>query len=573
MPVSNSQGRSRHKGEVKMPKPKTIRRQRESFEIALVLILVILISLVSWKFYKRFDITKDKAYSLSQSTVKIIRDIKGRLNAELFLSRDLPASAQPLSERIKDILAEYEASSGGSFRYRLIDPTNNPEMQKRAENLGIPEVQMQAIAKDQLQVVKVYLGLALIYEDKKEVIPVLENPGNFEYDITSRILKLTREELPTIAVADFSRRFSFSEQAPESRFTQLKDLLRERFTIKDVELETKLEIPSEAKTLIVLNPMGLSEEAKYVIDQFLMKGGSLIAPMDAAMMPSQGLQAYPALPGIETMIEKFGVSLKKQLVLDLSNAIASFSAGAFVLSLPYPMWVKILPDKFNKTLPPTASLESLVLPWTGYLELADDRPAGITYEPLFKTTDKAWTIKSPFDLNPQQDFRTSRLNAEIGQYTLGYIIRGKLPSAFKKDGPPKIPEDAEEDRKTLLSRVLDPKNFIKDGTSEATVIAIACGRFLEDGYVRQFPENALFLENLADWLSQGEALIGIRSRGLTSNPIRVNLTEPAKNLIKYGNIIGVPALLIFFGILRWMMRLKKRIAIKHKYLPATGGET
>ncbi len=553
------------------PSYKVIRRRRDALEAFLVVVTAVLIALVSWKFYARFDITKDKMFSLSSATINLIRNVPGRINAELFISRALPPDAQTLSERISDLLSEYEARSAGNFRYRLIDPTNNPEAKRRAENMGIPEIQMQVLRKDELQVVNVHLGLVLLYEDKKETIPVLKDITNLEYEITSRIVKLTREEPPVIGIADFSRRFTFQEQAPESRYTELKSLLRDRFTVKDVDLEADYSIPDDVQTLLILNPMGLSKEAQYVVDQFLMRGGSLIVPAEAVMMTGQGLQAYPSLPGIETLLEKYGLTLKKQMVLDASNAVASFGGAGFVLSMRYPMWVKVLPQNFNSSLPFTTGLESLVLPWSGYFELKDDAPKNVTFEPLFKSTEQAWLMKSPFNLDPQQDFSVSRLNAEIGQFTLGYLMRGKLPSAFAKDGPPKIPEDAEEERRGKLESALDPANFKKEGEKEATVLATASGRFLEDGYLRQFSENAIFIENAVDWLSQGEVLIGIRSRGATARPIKVSLTEPAKNLIRYGNMVGIPLLLALYGIFRWMLRLRRRLYVKQKYAITAGG--
>ena len=549
---------------------RSVQGMRNLVEMLLLIVVAVLLVLVSGKFYVRADATKDNIYSLTPASIKTVRSVEGRVNADLFLSRDLPPEAVQISERIKDLLSEYEARSGGRFRYRSIDPTNNPDAKRRAENMGIPELQMQAVGGDQLQIKRVYFGLALLYEDKKETIPALADITNLEYEITSRIIKLTREKPPVIAVADFSRRFSFEEQTPESRFTAIKDALRQRFEIRNIDLEKDLKIPEETETLLILNPMGLSEEAKYVIDQFVLNGGNLIAPIDAAMIPGQGLQAYPSLPGIETMLEKWGLTLKKQLVLDTSSAMATFSAGPYLLTMKYPMWVKPIATCFNRSLPPTSGLESLVLPWPGYFELSKDLPQGVTAEFLVKSTRDAWLMKSPFDLNPQQDWRTLRLNAETGEFTLAYAMTGKFPTSFK-DGPPKIPEDTTEERKALLQSILNPETQLKEGKKQATVVAISSGRFLEDNYLQQFRENILFIENLLDWLSQGEDLITIRSRGITAHPLR-QIHEPMKSLVKYGNIVGVPFLIVLFGIFRWTLRLKRRLNLKRKYLGSEEGE-
>ncbi|OPX23168.1 MAG: hypothetical protein B1H03_02455 [Planctomycetales bacterium 4484_113] len=541
--------------------------QRSGIEVFLVLVVVILIAAASQKFYARADLTEDKVYSLTPSSVHLLKGIEGQVRADLFLSRDVPDRMQVVSQEVKDLLSEYEARSAGHFHVRVIDPTGNPDATKRANDMGIPEVPVQALSRDQLQVKKVYVGLALLYEDKKETIPVINinDTSNLEYEITSRIVKLTQKELPKIGVVDLSRNYQFDPQQEQrgSRFTQLKNALSKRFKLVNISLERDLEIPEDVPTVLLLNPLGLSDEAKYVIDQFVMRGGNLIAPIDAVMI-GQGMQAFPALPGIESVLEKYGLKLNKQMVLDVSNSMATFSGGSFMLSLPYPMWVKIRPENFNQEFPPVSQLETLTLPWSGYFTVKDELPDGVTATPLLKTTKEASLMKSPFDLNPQQDFRSLRLGAEKGQYTLAYLLQGRLKSAFADEGVPEIPEDASEERLPALKKALDPAKFLKESSKDARIVAVADGRFIEDNFLGNFPDNAVFIENIADWLAQNEALIGIRSRGVTSRPVK-ELTEPVKNAIRYGNLIGLPLLIILFGVFQWMLRLRRRAAYKQYY--------
>jgi len=540
--------------------------QRSGVEILLVALVVVLLAAASQKFYARADLTQDKLYSLTPSTVRLLQGIDGRVSASFFLSRDMPESMLATSQQIKDLLSEYEARSSGHFHARIIDPGGDPEATKRANDLGIPEAQVQVVSRDQLQVKRVYIGLAILYEDKKETLPIIQDTSNLEYEITSRIVKLTQKEPPKMGVVDRSRSFQFNpeEEQQGSKFTTLKRTLSERFNLVNIDLEKDLEIPGDISVLLLLNPIGLSDEANYVVDQFVMRGGSLIAPIDAVMI-GQGLQAYPALPGIDSVLEKYGLKLKKQMVLDESNAMATFSGGGFMLSLPYPMWVRIRPENFNQEFPPVSELETLTLPWSGCFTLGEELPQGVAATPLFTTAESAWLMKSPFDLNPQQDFRSQRLGAEKGRYTLGYLLQGKLKSAYADEGVPKVSETATEERKPALEKALDPSSFLAEGSAEARIVAIADGRFIEDNFLNNFPGNMVLIENIADWLAQSESLIGIRSRGMTTRPIAAELAEPLKNAIKYGNLIGLPVLIILFGVFRWMLRLKRRAAYKQYY--------
>ncbi len=548
--------------------------QKHSLEIFLVIIIFVLAGLVSNYFYTRADLTKDKVFTLTPATKQVLRNVKGIVNVKFYLSRDLTADVLPAAERIKDILAEYEAHGGSHFRIQIIDPTNNPDAKQRAQEIGIPEVQMQVTQKDQLQVKKVFFGLALTYRDKSEIIPIVQNPDNLEYDLTSRILKLTREKAPVLGIVDFSRNFNFNnpQQQNESRFNVIKQALGTRFEVKDIKLEEELEIPGDVQAVILLQPLGMSEEAKYVLDQYLMRGGNIFAPTEALMISQQQMQGYPALPGFETVFQKYGLELKKMLVLDRSSEMARFSAGPMVIQMQYPQWIKILPSGFSSGFAPTAPLNRLVMPWTGYLALADELPGKVEPTALVTTTQEGWAVESPFDLNPQQDWQAQRTNSpKKGRFVLGYLLAGEFQSAFSS--PPKAADTATPERLALTAAKLDPAKHIAESQKPGNLVVVSNGSFLEDNFVRQFPDNLLFVENLGDWMLDNNQLIGIRSRSISARPFKFEPTEPVKNLIKYGITGLLPLLIVLFGLFRYFMRIKRRQVVKQRYQPPANPTT
>jgi len=543
--------------------------QKHWLEIVLVLVIAVLVAFISNRLYARADLTSDKVFTLTKATKNVLRSIDGIVNLKLYMSRDLPPDYIPASERIKDVLSEYEAYGGGRFRVQIIDPTNNPEAKKRAEEVGIPEVQAQGLSRDELVVKRVHFGLVMTYRDKSEVMPVLQNPSNLEYDLTSRLIKLTREKTPVLGIIDFSRSYDPPDTESQSRFNLIKDALRERFEVKTIELEKELEIPADVEAVLLLQPIGLSEEAKYVLDQYLLRGGNIFAPTEAIML-SREMQAFPALPGYETVFKEYGVELKKMLVLDESNAMASFSSGFMVIQMPYPLWLLVKPGNFNPEFSPISNLGSLVLPWSGYLSLASEPPPGVAATALLRTTKNAWAVTSPFDLSPQQDWRTSRANStKQGTFVLGYLLSGKFPSAFP-DGPPQLDEDAAEERVQLAKQKLNPAAHLKESAQPGNLVIISNGRFLEDNYLKEFSDNGLFMENIADWMLENDALIGIRSRSIAARPLETEPTEPVKNLIKFGLTVGLPLLVILFGLLRLGLRLRRRQALKQRYATHEG---
>jgi len=540
--------------------------QRHSFEIILVIVLFVLAAFVSDRIYTRADLTAEKVFTLTDSTKSVLRNIDGIVNVKFYLSGDLPPEALPASERIKDLLSEYEAYGGRHFRIQIIDPTNNPEAKKRAEELGLLEGQMQGLSRDELVVKRVYMGIAMTYRDKSEIIPIITDPANLEYDLTSRIIKLTRKTIPVLGIVDFSRSYDIQDPESKSRFTAIKRALRDRFEVRDIKLEETLEVPEDIEALIFLQPMGLSDEAKYVLDQYLLGGGNIFAPSEAIMIGQQ-MQAFPALPGYETVFSGYGLDLKKMMVLEnRNNAMARFSTGMMVIQMPYPMWVRIQPTGFSKDFAPIAPLDSLVLPWSGYLSLQKDLPDGVKATAILQTSKDAYALSSPFDLNPQQDWQAQRANSsKQGTFVLGYLLSGIFPSAFP-DGPPVPDEDTREERKQLIAEKLGSHTHLSESSEPGNLVVVSNGRFLEDNYLQDFTENLLFVQNIADWMLENESLIGIRSRSVAARPFEKEPTEPVKNLIKFGLTIGLPLLVVLFGLLRWGIRLKRRKLIRQRYV-------
>jgi len=148
-------------------------------------------------------------------------------------------------------------------------------------------------------------------------------------------------------------------------------------------------------------------------------------------------------------------------------------------------------------------------------------------------------------LNPQQQFYSPGIKTE--SYPLVLAASGKFKS-FYADKP--VPTD-EEKKETEAQR-----EIIKE-SPETQIVVIGNSRFISDNFLSQFQGNQLFLLNIVDWLTLGEQLIGIRSRGATDRPLK-EATEYMKTLIKSLNMFGVPLVLILFGLLRFYLRRRKK---------------
>lgn len=244
-------------------------------------------------------------------------------------------------------------------------------------------------------------------------------------------------------------------------------------------------------TLIVLN-----ENPQKEVIEFVRNGGGLFLLVDPIK-----IEGFTAIKGDLFDLIPFGINIKSDLVLDPSCAYASFNLGPNVFTTPYLFWIRVAPDGFNKESPVTSDVESLVFPWASSIE---SKMANV----LVSSSKSSWSQSAYFDLNPQQRF---------------------IPE-IKKSFP-------------LVASL---------SFGKGRVVVVGNSRFIEDRFLSQFVNNHIFFMNSVDWLSFGNSLIGIRSKGKTERPLKP-LSNSNKIFIKYFIVFFSPLIAIIIGIIRLCM--------------------
>ena len=167
---------------------------------AVILIAVIFINLIGRNWFLRFDLTDNKMYSLSSSSKSVVQKIDDLFTIKVYFSADLPAQYSNNKRYLQDILEEYTAYSSGNLRFEFYSPENEEQIAEDAQKYGIQPVQLQVIENDKVEIKKVYMGLVLLYEDKREVIPVIQTSTGLEYDITTKIKSMVQNQKSTIGI-------------------------------------------------------------------------------------------------------------------------------------------------------------------------------------------------------------------------------------------------------------------------------------------------------------------------------------------------------------------------------------
>lgn len=170
-------------------------------KFGLYLIIVVLVNLVCFSSFQRFDLTKNNIYSLSEVSQTSLTQLTDPLTINVFFSGNLPAPYNSIETYLRDLLAEYALTANRYFKYNFYNVSvqegelsaEAKENQLLAANYGIEPMQIQAVEKDEVKFQRAYMGLVVVYGDQIEKIDPISTTDGLEYKITSAIMKLSRK--------------------------------------------------------------------------------------------------------------------------------------------------------------------------------------------------------------------------------------------------------------------------------------------------------------------------------------------------------------------------------------------
>ena len=169
--------------------------------LGIFLVGLVLLNLIARDNFRRLDLTDNKMYSLSNSSKNVISQVDDLLTMKVYFSSDLPNELGNTKRFLQDILEEFSAYSHGNIRFFFEDPQEDETMEEQARKDGIQPVQMQVIENDKVEIKKVYLGMVLLYENKKDNIPVIQSTAGLEYLITTKIKSLIDVDKKVIGIS------------------------------------------------------------------------------------------------------------------------------------------------------------------------------------------------------------------------------------------------------------------------------------------------------------------------------------------------------------------------------------
>jgi ABC-type uncharacterized transport system involved in gliding motility auxiliary subunit len=479
------------------------------------------------------DLTQSHIYTLSKGTRQILSGLKEPITLRLFYSRRL-GSTVPVygtyADHVREMLSEYAAVSDGKVRLEFYDPEPFSDTEDRALAYGL-----QGVPLDQGGV-QVYFGLAgSNLEDDERTIAFFqpERERFLEYDLTKLIYDLSNPKRPVIGVMsslplDGDPRMMMmamrGQAAAGGQPFASTMLLRQTNQVKTVNTDAQV-IDPDIQVLLVAEAQNLSDATLYAIDQFVMRGGRLMAMVDpwseamAAAPSPTGMPPTDTGSNLKKLFDAWGIVFDPAKVVgDLTGAWrVRANADERVQAVSYVAWFNIR-DGINHDDPATADLQQVTVASAGSLGKAPN--ASIEFTPLLSSSLQSGEIpvdqvKMPDPAKVLADFKP-----EGGPRVIAARVHGVLKSAFT--GPPELAKDQKrpENFPEFKAQTDGPANLVVAADSDilADRFWVRVSDFFGQQSAMPFSDNGPFVANLIGTLAGGDALIGLRSRGDTNHP-------------------------------------------------------
>lgn len=502
---------------------------------ALVVGIVLMINFISAGHFLRVDLTHNQFYALSDGSKSIMRELDDIVNVKVYFSEQLPPNLFVVRQYVDDILDELSSYSRGNLSVEFLNPSD-PEIATEATEYGIPQIRINVVEQDKIEVKNGFLGIAILYGDRVEVLPVVQNIFNVEYDLVASIKKVTATEDKVLGYVVGHDEPSISEAIEVGQigdaYSVIKKALDRNYVVKEVELDDSSMLEGVDTLLLAGAKKSFTNEEKYGLDQFMMSGGNVVMLLDQVEV-SAGLSASSLSLELDDLLNHYGVRVERQLVLDRSNERASFNQGFVNFVVPYPYWIKAINANFDSLNPIVNQIDSFVLPWVSPVSSLDKE--GIESTVLAQTTENAWVVSHPFNLDPS----TVQTSNERQQHSLAVLLKGAFESYY---GESEL-ADANE-------------NHLERAESDVHLLVVGNSRMISDRFLQQFPQNLPFFMNMVDFLTLDESLISIRSKSSFDLPLK-DLNVRDRQIVKFLGTFLMPILVIAFGITRYYLRKKK----------------
>ena len=513
--------------------------------VAAMLVLLVVINVIAAQAKQRVDLTAERAYTLSAGTRAILSKIDTPVQIRFYCTRagnTMPGSLKTYAQHVEDLVSEYRQRAKGKIEIQKLDPKPDSDAEDSARLDGL---QPQLLQNNE----KVYLGLSVNVLDQKETIPFLTPARErlLEYDISRAIARVINPERPVIGVmsalpvagqmAPGRMMLQQQNQAPWILYSELQ----RDFTVRNISL-TADRIPDDVKLLLVIHPKGISDTAQFAIDQFVLRGGKLVAFLDAdCVLDAQTMTGGPmpasSSSSLDKLLKAWGLQFNTSVVVADLNHMGRTRQG------PSPTVLTLSEDALNQNDVVTAQTNAVMIlagAFTG-------APAnGLKQTVLIKSSPNSQLI-APMVARGLGEEIIHKFQRSGTEYALAVRLIGKVKTAFPDGAPNPSPSPSVSPAQTKSQQPAS----LKESSQETNIVLFGDADMIQDQVAvtqmnnlfggRVFTPNngnLALAEGAIDQLSGDSDLIAMRSRAVSMRPFTVIREMQAKAEAHYRDTIG-----------------------------------
>jgi len=538
-------------------------------KIVVLFISLVFVNFIGSKAYKRFDLTQDNRYTLSEATTKIVEKVNDVVLIKVYLQGDFPAEFKRLQTETKLHLEELKALNK-NIQFRFVNPS---KIGQELINSGLEPSNLQIEENGKLSEIVIFPWAVINYKDKTEKISLLKDIfsnsqdeqlessiQNLEFAFANAIHKVTSKkekkiavlkgngELNDIYVADFLRKLGeYYFLAP---FTL--------DSVKNFPQKTLNEISNFDLAIIAKPTEKFSEEEKFTLDQFIMNGGKTLwmidnvqAELDSLMNTGESL-AYPRDLGLTDLFFNYGVRINTDLIADLYSSEIPLATGNIGNQIQYNafLWEYFPLVNSQNNHPININIEAVNIRFSNSIDTLKNE---IHKTVLLKSSPVSKTIGTPAIISLKSITKKPNPAEYVqGNKPIAVLLEGTFKSAYNGRIKPfgtSNPKDTSVENKMI---VISDGDIIANEISKGKPMELGVNKWTNQRY-----GNKEFLLNAVNYLLDDTGLINIRSKKLKINFLNKQKAYEQANKWQLINILFPLIILAFFGLIFNYLRKKK----------------
>ncbi len=573
-----------------MPVRKPNIKKNNITRLILALVIIVLINVASSFLFTRIDLTAEKRYTLSHATKKLLRNLKDVVFFKVYLEGDLPPGFRRLSNETREMLDEFRAYSD-NIQYEFTNPSENPNLKERNDTYkllaeaGLQPTSLRVNKKGESSQMIIFPGAVVSYRGHDVPVQLLmtqvgQDPEKvlnnsiqaLEYNLASTIQKLGQTIKPRIA---FIRG---QDEASDNEIYDIHNALAEFYNVDITNLDHKINslairlktdslnqsLVNKYRAIIIAKPMkAFDEKDKFLIDQFVMRGGKILWLVDPVFASMDSLRKYNATMGLaidlnlDDMLFNYGVRLNPNLVMDINAMPIPVKTGQIGTQPKF----EFFPWYFFPVLTPWVNhpiVNNLNAVRTQFISSLDTVNAPEIKKTILLTTSKySHIVNAPvlIDLNILQEKPDETLYSQ-GPVPVAVLLEGKFTSAYQYRIPPSIAMNADlgylgKSKKPTAMIVISDGDILINQFSQGYALPLGY-----DQYTRETFGNKDLILNCVNYLCDDSGLIDVRSRELKLRLLDETRISSQRIYWQLLNTLVPVLLVIVFGLVK--MRLRKR---------------